>query len=202
MAESDRLKMIAGLGNPGKEYEDTRHNAGFKVIDLLAETFGVEVKKRRFGARFGQCEHKQIKLLLVKPWLYMNRSGEVVRDTAGFYKMDLGDLLVVLDDMWLAPGQIRMRAKGSAGGHNGLADIIEKLGTDQFARLRIGIGASDRPDAVDYVLGRPDSEQERLVEDAVRRAKEAVLCWIENGIDTAMTRFNCPDGKDEQGNLN
>ncbi len=194
--------MIAGLGNPGKEFEQTRHNAGFKVIDLLAEVVGAEVKNRRFGARLGQCEYKENKVLLIKPWQFMNRSGEVVATAAGFYKLDLRDLLVVVDDMWLEPGQIRLRAKGSAGGHNGLADIIAKLGTDQFARLRVGIGASDRPDSADYVLSRPGRHQSALIDESLAQAKEAALYWLENGIDAAMTKFNRFEKETEQQNQN
>lgn len=190
MTDSHGVKMIAGLGNPGKEYGATRHNVGFRVIDLLADAFGADLKKTRFGAKFGECRYKDSKVILLKPWQYMNRSGESIAAAALFYKVDLSDLLVVLDDMWLEPGQIRLRAKGSAGGHNGLADIIEKLGSDAFPRLRIGIGRSESPDAVGHVLGIPDGPQGRLIAEAIDRAKEAVTCWLGNGIDAAMTGFN------------
>ena len=133
-------KMVVGLGNPGKEYIDTRHNTGFRVIDALAETLGIEVRKRKFGARFGSSEFADAKLILLKPWQFMNRSGQAVATALGFYKLGANDLLVVTDDMALEPGRIRIRAKGSAGGHNGLADVIEKLSTESFARCRIGIG--------------------------------------------------------------
>jgi PTH1 family peptidyl-tRNA hydrolase len=186
----DEMKMIVGLGNPGEEYSDTRHNTGFKVIDLLAETLGVKVKKRKFGARFESVEYADKKLILLKPWQFMNRSGQAVATAVGFFKLRVSHLIVITDDMDLEPGRIRIRAKGSAGGHNGLADIIRKLGTNEFARCRIGIGRSAETDAVSYVLDRPAEEQESLLAEAIERARDAVLCWIEYGIETAMNKFN------------
>ena len=182
--------MIVGLGNPGKEYIDTRHNIGFQVIDLLAETLQSDVKKRKFGARIGFGEFADKKIILLKPWQYMNRSGQAVATAKGFYKLCVSDLLVVLDDMALEPGRIRIRANGSAGGHNGLADIIEKLGTDNFGRLRIGIGQSGRENAIDFVLDKPAEEERTLLNHAIDRSRKAVLCWIENGFDAAMNKYN------------
>ena len=182
--------MIVGLGNPGDEYADTRHNTGFKVIDSLAETVGVKVKRRKFGARFESGEFAGKKLILLKPWQFMNRSGQAVATAVGFYKINIRDLIVVTDDMDLEPGRIRLRYKGSAGGHNGLADIIQKLGTNEFARCRIGIGRSDEVGTVDYVLDKPQEDEKPLLTDAIERARNAVLCWIEYGIETAMNKFN------------
>lgn len=183
-------RMVVGLGNPGERYVDTRHNVGFMVIDSLAESLQLEVRKRKFGARFGAGEFADKKLILLKPWQFMNRSGQAVATAMGFYRLDVGDLLVISDDMDLEPGRIRLRAKGSAGGHNGLADIVQKLGTIDFARCRVGIGRDDRQDSVAYVLDRPTKEQRPLLTDAIERARDAVLCWIENGIETAMNEFN------------
>lgn len=183
-------KMVVGLGNPGREYVDTRHNAGFKTIDALAEILGIEVRKRKFGARFGSGEFAAKKLILLKPWQFMNRSGQAVATALGFYNLGADDLLVVTDDMALEPGRIRIRAKGSAGGHNGLADIIEKLGTNQFARLRIGIGQSQDEWTVDYVLDRPTASEKPLLDAAIAKARDAALCWVESGIDEAMNKFN------------
>jgi PTH1 family peptidyl-tRNA hydrolase len=187
-----RMKMVVGLGNPGREYAGTRHNIGFRVIDLLAEALRIDIRKRKFGARVGTGELGGKKLMLLKPWQFMNRSGEAVAKAVGFYKLSLSDLLVVTDDMALEPGRIRIRAKGSAGGHNGLADIIEKLGSNQFGRLRVGIGppSEDSQDAVGYVLSGPTKYQRPLLDEAVNRAKEAVLCWLELGIQAAMNKFN------------
>jgi PTH1 family peptidyl-tRNA hydrolase len=186
----DDMRMIVGLGNPGDEYADTRHNTGFKVIDSVAETVGIKVKKRKFGSRFESGEFAGKKLILLKPWQYMNRSGQAVATAMGFYKLSIGRLIVVTDDMDLEPGRIRVRAKGSAGGHNGLADIIEKLGKNEFARCRIGIGRSSEAEAVSYVLDKPAEDQEPLLAAAIERARDAVLCWIEYGIETAMNKFN------------
>jgi len=182
--------MIVGLGNPGDEYADTRHNTGFKVIDSLAETIGVKVKRRKFGARFESVEFTDKKLILLKPWQFMNRSGQAVATAAGFYKINIRDLMVVTDDMDLEPGRIRLRYKGSAGGHNGLADIIQKLGTNEFARCRVGIGRNTDADTVGYVLDKPQENEEKILAAAIEQAKNAILCWIEYGIETAMNKFN------------
>jgi len=184
------MKLVVGLGNPGGDYAGTRHNIGFRVMDVLAEALGIEVKKRKFGARFGLGACADKKLIVLKPWQFMNRSGQAVATAAGFYKIDVADVLVVTDDMDLEPGRIRLRAKGSAGGHNGLADIIEKLGTNGFARCRVGIGRSHDRDAVDYVLGKPAADERSLLDAAIVRAREAVLCWIEYGIEKAMNQYN------------
>ncbi len=190
--------LIVGLGNPGDEYKDTRHNVGFKVIDSLAETLGIEVRKKKFGGRFGEVEFSGKKLILLKPQQYMNLSGQVVATAVGFYKLGSSDLLVISDDLALEPGRIRIRAKGSAGGQKGLADIVEKLGTEDFARLRIGIGQNEKMLAEDYVLGRPDKEQKALLADAIERAKEAVLCCVESGIEAAMNKYNPPLNNGEE----
>jgi PTH1 family peptidyl-tRNA hydrolase len=187
MAET---KMVVGLGNPGAEYADTRHNIGFLVIDSLAKALQIDVRKRKFGAVFGLGEYVGRKLILLKPWRYMNRSGEPTATAVGFYKLDVSDLLVVTDDMALEPGRIRIRANGSSGGHNGLVDIIEKLGTENIGRLRVGIGQSDREDAVDFVLEGPAVVERPLLDEAIGRARDAVLCWVECGIEAAMNRFN------------
>ena len=184
------MRMVVGLGNPGDRYVETRHNMGFMVVDSLAESLQVEVRKRKFGARFGSGEFADKKLILLKPWQFMNRSGQAVVTAAGFYRLGVGDLLVISDDLDLDPGRIRLRAKGSAGGHNGLADIAQKLGTTEFARCRVGIGRDERQESVSYVLDRPTKDQKPLLADAIERARDAVFCWIENGIETAMNEFN------------
>ena len=182
--------MVVGLGNPGEEYADTRHNAGFWVVDSVASQLGIEVKKRKFGGRFGECEYAGKKLILLKPMCFMNLSGQVAQAAVGFYKLQAAEVLIVSDDMALEPGQIRLRRQGSAGGQKGLADIICKLGTEKVGRLRVGIGQSEFVDPVDYVLGKVSGEQKSLVGQAVERAREAVLCWVEKGIEAAMNEFN------------
>lgn len=184
------IKMVVGLGNPGKEYDGTRHNVGFRVIDSLGKALRVDVRKKKFGSIFGQGEFKDKKLILLKPWRFMNRSGEAVATAVGFYKLDIVDLLVISDDMDIEPGRIRIRTKGSSGGQKGLGDIIKKLGTNEIGRLRIGIGRSDFVDDVDFVLGRPTKAEKPLLDEAVDRAGKAVLCWIENGIENTMNEFN------------
>lgn len=184
------MKLIVGLGNPGKEYAGTRHNVGFDVVDGLARRFGASVEQKKFGSLFGEILLDECKVLLLKPQTYMNLSGQAVATAAGFYKLPAGDLMVVADDMALRPGLIRIRPGGSSGGHNGLRDIISRLGTEQFARLRVGIGASEYPDTRDYVLGRPGQKDGELIASAIARSQEALLCWIRDGLAAAMNRFN------------
>jgi len=184
------IRLVVGLGNPGPEYAETRHNLGFKVIEALDEALGIEVKQRKFNARIGAGWHGGKKVILMQPWTFMNRSGESVAAAVGFYKLDLCDLMVVADDMALETGALRVRAGGSAGGHNGLADIIEKLGTNDFARCRVGIGARPGDQAVEHVLGRPESEEKPLLNQAILRARDAVLCWLDFGVDKTMNEFN------------
>lgn len=187
------VKMIVGLGNPGEEYIGTRHNVGFTVIDSLSKQLKVDLKKRKFGAAFGQSEFEDKKLILLKPQQYMNCSGQVVATAAGFYKLSPNDLLVVTDDMALEPGRIRIRARGSAGGHNGLADIIEKLGSCEFGRLRIGIGRDVNETAHNYVLDKPTDRDRPLIEAAIVKAQQAVICWVRYGVEAAMNEFNAKD---------
>jgi PTH1 family peptidyl-tRNA hydrolase len=190
--EGPKIKMVVGLGNPGKEYVDTRHNIGFRVIDSLAEVLKIDVRKKKFSACLGSGEFADKKVILLKPMQFMNCSGQAVATVTGFYKLALSNLLVVTDDMALPPGRIRVRMKGSAGGHNGLADVIEKLGTENVSRLRIGIGPSNEQEAYDYVLGKPTEADKPLLEKAITRARDAVLCWVEYGIRATMNKFNPP----------
>jgi peptidyl-tRNA hydrolase, PTH1 family len=184
------IRLVVGLGNPGPEYAETRHNLGFKVIETLEDALGIEVKQRKFNARIGEGWHAGRKVILMKPWTFMNRSGAPVATAVGFYKLDVRDLMVIVDDMALETGVLRVRAGGSAGGHNGLADIIQKLGTDEFARCRVGIGARPGEQAVGHVLGRPESEEKPLLNRAILRARDAVRCWLDVGVDKTMNEFN------------
>lgn len=197
------IRMVVGLGNPGEEYADMRHNAGFWVIDSLDEflihnkdadvsKLGTltDVRKKKFGGLAGEGEFGNRKLIFLKPMEFMNNSGQAVATAVGFYKLALRDLLVISDDLALEPGVIRLRAKGSSGGHNGLADIIKKLGTEDFSRLRIGIGKNECEPSEVYVLKRPTGEQQVQLDAGVKRACEAVVWWIKYGIESAMNRFN------------
>jgi PTH1 family peptidyl-tRNA hydrolase len=190
--EGPEIKMVVGLGNPGKKYVDTRHNVGFRVIDSLAEALRIDVRKKRFGACLGSGKFADKKLILLKPMQFMNCSGQVVATAAGFYKLALSNLLVVIDDMALPAGRVRVRMRGSAGGHNGLADVVEKLGTENISRLRIGIGQSNEETAYDYVLSKPTEAEWPLLDEAITKAREAVLCWVEYGIKATMNKFNPP----------
>jgi peptidyl-tRNA hydrolase, PTH1 family len=182
--------MIVGLGNPGPEYADTRHNVGFAVVDALAERLGVKVAQRKFGGKAATADVAGKTVLLLKPLTYMNRSGQSVATAVGFYKVPPEQVMVVLDDMALEPGRIRLRAQGSPGGHHGLEDVIRCLGTDGLARCRVGIGSRGRQDGADYVLGRPTAEEQALLDEAVKRSRDAVLYWLDHGIGKTMTQFN------------
>ena len=184
--------LVVGLGNPGDKYEGTRHNAGFMVIDQLAEGLKIPVQRLKFKALTNTAEIAGHKVLLMKPVTYMNLSGEAVGEAAAFYKVPPERVLVLSDEVSLAPGKIRVRRSGSAGGHNGLKDIIAHLGTDQFPRIRVGVGQKPHPDydMADWVLGRFQGEDKKAVEAAVERAAGAVECLIEKGVDQAMSRYN------------
>lgn len=184
------IRVIIGLGNPGREYEKTRHNVGFMAIDAIAERLGVDISQKKYDSLMGETFFEDKKLILLKPQRYMNLSGQAVTAVKGFYKIDNCELMVITDDMALEPGVIRIKAKGSAGGHNGLKDIIAKLGGNEFPRLRIGIGKSPYPDSKDYVLGRIGKDQTDDVEESIKRSVDAVFCWFREGIDSAMNIYN------------
>ncbi len=183
------VKLIVGLGNPGPKYERTRHNVGFHVIDELAGRWSIDVSGEKFHGRFGLGDIGGERTALLKPLTYMNLSGKSVLAAGQFYKLEASDLLVVSDDLALPPGRIRIRLSGSAGGHKGLQDIIERLGGDDWCRLRIGVGEAFG-DAADYVLSRFDPDEEVLMKRVYGRAAQAVACWITDGADAAMTTFN------------
>jgi PTH1 family peptidyl-tRNA hydrolase len=181
------IRLVVGLGNPGAEYERTRHNIGFAVLDRLAAEAKVDWQRtQKWGAYWARAGH----VFLVKPMTYMNRSGEPLLAVAQFYKIEPREMLAVFDDMALELGRLRIRLEGGTGGHNGIDSIITTFGTDQIARLRVGIGAAPSAGAVDYVLGRFFVEEKPLVENAVARAAEAVKWAIDKGVVSAMNTFN------------
>lgn len=189
------MKLIVGLGNPGKDYDRTRHNAGFMVVDRLVQRHGAGAPVRsRFNAAVVEARMGSEPCLLLKPTTYMNRSGQPVAEAVRFFKLDPAlDVMVVSDDVALPAGAIRIRPGGGAGGHNGLSDITRLLGTDAYPRCRIGIDPTpEYMDQADYVLGRFTDEQWTLVGAAVERAADAVETFVSRGLDAAMNTFNAP----------
>ena len=183
------MKLIVGLGNPGPKYSGTRHNVGFDVIGILAREWGIGVSTEKFRGWFGKGEIRAEEVVLLKPNTFMNLSGRAVLAAGRFYKLSLGDLLVICDDLALPLGRIRLRSGGSSGGHKGLKDISHRLSDEQWCRLRVGIGEAVG-DPARYVLDRFNAEDEAVMTASRTFAAEAVACWVEHGVDLAMTRFN------------
>lgn len=186
------MYIIAGLGNPGREYNMTRHNIGFHTIDYIADTFNAKLNKLKFNAVYGECEIGAERVYLVKPQTYMNLSGEAIGEMARFYKIPPENIIVINDDISLETGRIRVRQKGSAGGHNGLKSIIYQLQSDQFPRIKMGVGAPKHEDydLADYVLGRFTREEIPVMEKAIINACSAAEEIIKNGAQSAMNKFN------------
>lgn len=189
--EFNFMYIIAGLGNPGKEYAGTRHNAGFAVIDALADKYNIDVDTAKHKGLIGKGIIDGQKVILVKPLTYMNLSGECICEVMDYYKADIDDLIVIFDDISLEPGRLRLRAKGSAGGHNGIKNIIAQLGSDKFKRIKFGVG--DKPkewDLADWVLSRYPKEVEADVENGIKKACDAVACIMNEGIESGMNKYN------------
>ena len=186
------MKLIAGLGNPGKRYAESRHNVGFRVIEELARRWGVDEARydRHFEALVGQAQRAGEPVLLMQPQTYMNESGRSVAAAWRFYKLALSELLLVLDDLDLPVGRLRLRPGGSSGGHKGLTDVIRCLGSEDFARLRIGIGKVHPSATVEYVLSRFEPDEQPAIAAAITKAADAVEVWLRQGIDAAMNEFN------------
>ncbi len=185
------MKVIVGLGNPGSNYQNTRHNVGFMVVDRLVQRLAPGAPSRsQFQAAVIQTRTDDDRCLLVKPLTYMNLSGISVAEIVHFYKLDLADLLVIADDVALPLGDLRLRKNGSDGRHNGLADITTRLGSDAFPRLRVGIDPPGRIPRHDYVLGRFTEEQSPVMHERLGHAADAAWCWANQGADTAMNRYN------------
>ncbi len=184
--------LVVGLGNPGDQYENTRHNAGFQVIDALADRGNFPVQRLKFHALTNTATVGGQGVLVMKPVTYMNLSGQAVGEAARFYKISPDHVLVISDDVDLPLGKLRIRKGGSAGGHNGLKSIIQHLGTDQFPRLKVGVGSKPHPDydMADWVLGKLQGEDKKIMDDAAVRAAQAVECLLSQGIDRAMNQFN------------
>lgn len=184
--------LIVGLGNLGDQYEGSRHNVGFDTVDVLSRGLGVNVQRLKFKALTATADIGGEKMLLMKPTTFMNLSGEAVEQAAAFYKVPPERILVISDEVALPPGSLRIRKNGSAGGHNGLKNIIAHLHSQEFPRIRIGVGEKPHPDydMADWVLGKPQGADRKAIDEAIGRAAQAVECYINEGPDRAMSKFN------------
>ena len=184
--------LIVGLGNPGKEYEKTRHNAGWRAIDLLADKLSCKIDKAKFQGMYGQTKYAGGKLFLLKPLTYMNLSGKSVLQLSAYFHVPPQRIIVLFDDISLEPGRLRIRADGSAGGHNGIKSIIAELGSQEFPRVKIGVGAkkNEQQDLADWVLSAFSATEEKALVSALDRAADAALCIIDKGIPEAANRYN------------
>ena len=184
--------LIVGLGNPGKEYEKTRHNCGFRALDVLAQKLNCNVDKSKFQGLYGQATYNGTKVLLLKPLTYMNLSGRSVLQLSAYFHIPPQRIIVLFDDISLEPGRLRIRADGSAGGHNGIKSIISELGSQDFPRVKIGVGGKAHPeqDLADHVLSGFTANEEKALASALDRAADAALCIIEKGVPEAANRYN------------
>ena len=189
---SNEAWLIAGLGNPGKEYEKTRHNCGFRAIDILAQKLGCKVDKGKFQGLYGQVNYGGNKLLLLKPLTYMNLSGKSVLQLSAYFHIPPQRIIVLFDDISLEPGRLRIRGDGSAGGHNGIKSIIAELGSQDFPRVKIGVGGKINPEQnlADHVLSAFSATEEKALQSALERTADAALCIIDKGVPEAANRYN------------
>lgn len=184
--------LIVGLGNPGLQYEKTRHNVGFRAVDKLCDELGTKCDRSKFKSLYTDAKIGDKRVLVLKPQTYMNNSGQAVTQAMSFYKIPIGKVIVISDDVTLDVGRLRIRAKGSAGGHNGLKDIIELSGSEEFPRIKIGCGKKPHPDydIKDWVLGKFPKQEEKAIEEVISLAADAAICMVKTDIQTAMNRYN------------
>ncbi len=192
MANSSEAWLLVGLGNPGKEYENSRHNCGFRALDTLAAKLGCSIDKGKFQGLYGQTTYGGNKLYLLKPLTYMNLSGRSVAQLAAYFHIPPQRIIVLFDDISLEPGRLRIRPNGSAGGHNGIKSIISELGSQDFPRVKIGVGAKPHPDydLADWVLSNFSAQEEKALKIALDNAAQAALCILERGVSESANRFN------------
>ena len=183
------MKLIVGLGNPGKEYAMTRHNCGFRVVDAFADAVGVDIDKEQFKGIYGKFKFEDEDIILFKPLTMMNLSGTAVQEIMHYFKIEPENLLVIFDDMAIQPGTIRLRLDGSSGGQKGIQNIIDILGTDKIKRIRIGIG-EPQFNSIDWVLGKPTGEDKIKIDNAIERAKQAIREYIIHDFQNAMSKYN------------
>ena len=184
------MYLIVGLGNPEEEYSNTRHNMGFNVINKLAEEYKIDVNRNKFDALLGTGSIEGEKVILLKPQTYMNLSGKSIIQVVNFYKIPLQNVFVIYDDIDIEPGLIRIRKKGSSGSHNGMKSVVAELNSEDFARIRVGIGKPENNDMINYVIGKIPKEGQEPLEEGVLKAKQAVVEILKNGLDRAMNKFN------------
>ena len=184
--------LIDGLGNPGREYERTRHNCGFRAVDILADKLGCKIDRAKFQGLYGQTTYKGKKLMLLKPQTFMNLSGRSVLQLSAYFNIPPARIIVMFDDISLVPGRLRVRADGSAGGHNGIKSIIQEVGSQAFPRVKIGVGAKPNPefDLADWVLSNFSASEEKALKNALEWAGEAALTIVEHGVPEAANRYN------------
>lgn len=183
------MKLIVGLGNPGKEYEKTRHNMGFMALDAFASKMQIDIDKEDFKGVYGRLRLEDDDYLLLKPLTFMNLSGNAVRNICDYFKISCDDIIVIYDEMALPPGKIRLREKGSSGGHKGMQNIIEMMKSDQIKRIRIGIGGPQY-NVIDYVLGKPSKDDQKLIDEAINKVVEALTLIIKQDFHHAMSKYN------------
>ena len=183
------MKLIVGLGNPGREYAMTRHNCGFRVIDAFADAAGVDIDKEQFHGVYGRFKYNGEDILLFKPMTMMNLSGTAVQEISHYFKIDIENIVVIIDDMAIEPGVLRLRPDGSSGGQKGMQNIIDNLGTDKIKRIRVGIG-EPQYDSIDWVLGKPAGDDKVKIDEAIDRATKAIREYLIHNFENAMSKYN------------
>lgn len=185
------MYLIVGLGNPEEDYSKTRHNMGFNVVNKIAEKYGIEINKKKFDSLYGEGIIENEKVILLKPQTYMNLSGKAIIQVVNFYKIPLENICVIYDDMDIEPGIIKIRKKGGAGSHNGMKSVVAELNSEDFARIRVGIGNPEfKDDSINYVIGAIPKEEVKVLDEGTTKAADAMIAILKDGIDNAMNKFN------------
>lgn len=185
------MYLIVGLGNPEEDYSKTRHNMGFNVVNKIAKKYGIEINKKKFDSLYGEGIIENEKVILLKPQTYMNLSGKAIIQVVNFYKIPLENICVIYDDMDIEPGLIKIRKKGGAGSHNGMKSVVAELNSENFARIRVGIGTPKfKDDSINYVIGAIPEEEIKVLDEGTTKAADAMIAILKDGIDNAMNKFN------------
>ena len=184
------MKLIVGLGNPGKEYENTKHNMGFKAIDEIAKSLNIEINKNKFNGLYNEINYKGEKIILLKPQMYINLSGDVIKKYVDFYKIDINDILIISDDLDMETGKIKIKYKGSSGGHNGLKNIEANLKTNEYKRIKIGISNNKKIDTKNYVLSKFSKEEENTINETIKLFPKIFEDYLNISFDNLMNKYN------------